>query len=213
MFSRLKLSVTWGPINNSSSDIYLFLFNLYLQQSIMDIIEFPYLCRNSGCCTTKLHNKEKRESYIPSTSQPLIHPNPPFRPWLLSLWAISPSPTFSLISSEKGFLLGNEGKLLLRGSSGNPGYRHRRIWDAGGGLTPLLRGVSQCTTPGEGARGKYRQPRSRGKLGASNWQGGVPMPDQNHPRNQSQWLPWPRPRRRCLPSSIDGNYPFSVTTK
>ena len=77
MFKRLKLSVTWGPINNSSSGISLFLFNLYLQNSIINILEFPYLCRNAGYCTTKWHNKEKERV---TSHLPLIHPNHPFRP-------------------------------------------------------------------------------------------------------------------------------------
>ena len=70
MFKRLKLSVTWGPINNYSSGISLFLFNLYPQHSIINILEFPHLCRNARYCTTKWHNKEKGESYIPSTNHP-----------------------------------------------------------------------------------------------------------------------------------------------
>ena len=67
MFSRLKLSVTWVPINNSSSHISLFLFNLYLQWSIIDVLEFLYLCSASGYCTTKQHNKEKEKvtSHLP----------------------------------------------------------------------------------------------------------------------------------------------------
>ena len=44
MFRKLNLSVTWGPINNSSYDISLFLFNLYLQQYIIDVLDFPSLC-------------------------------------------------------------------------------------------------------------------------------------------------------------------------
>ena len=60
MFRRLKLGVTWGPINNSSSDISLFLFNLYLQQSNIYVLEFLSLCISAGYCTPKWHKKEKK---------------------------------------------------------------------------------------------------------------------------------------------------------
>ena len=68
MFRRFKLNVTWGPINYSSSDIPLFFFSLYLEQSIIDVLEFPYLCRTVRYFTTKLNNKEKIDSYIPYTT-------------------------------------------------------------------------------------------------------------------------------------------------
>ena len=70
MFRRLKLSVTQGPINESSSDISLFLSNLYLQHSIIDVLEFPSLFFTAVYFTTKWHNKEKRESNIIYTTQP-----------------------------------------------------------------------------------------------------------------------------------------------
>ena len=58
-----------------------FLFNLYLQQSIPDIIEFPSLLKDMGspltaldvAFTRKFNKREKIKSYTPSTSQP---PNP-----------------------------------------------------------------------------------------------------------------------------------------
>ena len=49
-----------GLINDSSSDIYLFLFNPYLQQSIIHILEFLSLCHTSGCFTTKRHKEKQR---------------------------------------------------------------------------------------------------------------------------------------------------------
>ena len=62
MFRRLKLSFTWGPINNSSCDISIFFSNVYLQQSIIDVLDFPSLCRTSRYFTTNRQNK-KRELY------------------------------------------------------------------------------------------------------------------------------------------------------
>ena len=76
MFRRLKWSVTWGPINNSFSDNSFFFFNLYLQQFVIYVLAFPYLCFNYVYCTTKWHNKEKWESYIPSTTHPPNSPHP-----------------------------------------------------------------------------------------------------------------------------------------
>ena len=115
MFRRLILgSVTGPPINNPSSDISLFLYNLYLQHSIPDILEFPPLYRTSGCCTTTWRNREKID---PSTSQTLTHPHPPFQIHLIecsiiigkykykysSSSSLSLSPFFPL---KKGFTWG-----------------------------------------------------------------------------------------------------------
>ena len=109
MFRRLKLSVNWVQINNSSSGISIFLFNLYLQQSNMGNLEFRSLCRTAGCCTTKWHNTEKGDSYIPSTSQPHIHPNLPVH----TCW--NSQVARSEVLSEGGvgdYRDGNKGKLL-----------------------------------------------------------------------------------------------------
>ena len=69
VFRRFKLSITWGPINNSSSDISLFIADLYFQQSIVDFLQFPSLFY----CWV-LHNQmtqyRKRESHIQSTTHP-----------------------------------------------------------------------------------------------------------------------------------------------
>ena len=78
MFRGLNLSVTWVLINNSSSDISLFFFSLYLQKSIIYVLEFLPLCRNSVYFTTKWRNKEKERV---TSHPPLIHPKPPFRPF------------------------------------------------------------------------------------------------------------------------------------
>ena len=77
MFRRLKLSLTWGLINNSSSDISLSLFNLYPQHTIIDVLDFSSICRYVRYRTTKRQNKEKIESYIPSTTHPTKYPLPP----------------------------------------------------------------------------------------------------------------------------------------
>ena len=75
LFRRLQLSVTWEPINNSSYDISLFLFSLYLQQSIIYVLQFLSLCRTTGYYTTKQHNIKH---YRVISHVPFIHPNPPF---------------------------------------------------------------------------------------------------------------------------------------
>ena len=115
MFSRLKLSVTWVPINNFSSDISLFLFNLYLQYSIMYILEFLYPCCTAGCCTTKRHNIEKGESYIPYTSQPLIHQNPPFHTRLPSQAVCSERLVAAAISNHGDVIKGKNASAAAAG--------------------------------------------------------------------------------------------------
>ena len=79
VFRKLKLgSVTGPPINNPSSDIFIFLYNLYLQHYIEDIIESTLLLHTNGCCTTKRPNREKRDIYNQSPS----HLPPPYPSYL-----------------------------------------------------------------------------------------------------------------------------------
>ena len=165
MFRRLKLSVTRGPINNSSSIISLFLFNLFPQQSILGTLEFWCLCCTYGCCTTKQNNTEKGYSYIPSTSQPLIHPNTP-------LHTHPPSRLAHSEVLEKGTVRnygdGNEGKILISGG-GTSGSYFQIIQDGGGVLSPLIKALSMCATPREGSRCQEQRPCIRKQEFISVW--------------------------------------------
>ena len=122
----------------------------------MGILDFHSLSNTSRCCTTKQDNTEEGDSYIPSTSQPRIHLNPPFLPHQPYLEACSKGLAEVFIGKYGD---GNEVKLLLR-DGGNPGYRRQRIRGRGGYLTPLFRSGSLCATPGEGAYWQDQRHRS-----------------------------------------------------
>ena len=132
VFRGLRLSVTQVPVDKFSSGISLFLFNLYLQQSILGILEFQSICCTSGCCTTKRHSTEKGESYTPSTSQPLINPYPPFHHHPPSQEAHSEVLVEGVVGNYGD---GNEGKLFLHGG-GNPGSHCKIFRDRRGGSSP-----------------------------------------------------------------------------
>ena len=91
MLRRLNLSVTWGTINKYSSDTSLCLFNLYLQHSIINFLEFTYLYLTAGYCTTKLHNKEK---YIVKYHLPPNHSSTQTPPSILVRLLEQPIPMY-----------------------------------------------------------------------------------------------------------------------
>ena len=74
-----------GPINNYSFVIYLFLFNVYLKQFILGILEFHSLCFTARVLQNQTTQYKKGESYIPFTTQPLTSTHPPFLPSLSTL--------------------------------------------------------------------------------------------------------------------------------